>query len=186
LALIDSGRADEENPLDVNTPGSCGNTILAYACGHDQPQIVRALLEAGAILTVCGLPFASLSRRTQAILHEGFCATFASQTVHWWLAPRLERIMNCPAPIGELVLAYTGTMPARPDEDSPLPTSPPTLNFRLTAALGACGASNNHSARTSSSSSSSSSPSSSSSSASSSSSSSVGKGQKRDRPGALQ
>jgi hypothetical protein len=104
---------------------------VAYASVADLPEIVRALLEAGAELLVHGLPLARLSQRTQAALRVGFCATFASKTVHWWMAPRLERIMRCPQPIGELVLGYLGRMQARPEPEALGSTDAPAFFFQL-------------------------------------------------------
>ena len=131
--MIYAGQDKDGNPVDITAVDSCGLTALAYASVADQPEIVRALLEAGAKLLVLvhGVPLERLSQRTQAALRVGFCATFASETVHWWMAPRLERIMRCPEPIGELVLGYLGRMEVRPEPEAPGSTDPPGFSFRL-------------------------------------------------------
>jgi hypothetical protein len=131
LSMIYAGQNEDGVSISVNAVDSDGHTALAYASVADQPEIVRALLEAGAELLVHGLPLARLSQRTQAALRVGFCATFASETVHWWMAPRLERIMRCPQPIGELVLGYLGRMQARPEPEAPGSTDAPAFCFRL-------------------------------------------------------
>jgi hypothetical protein len=190
LSMIYAGEDEEGTPIDVNAKDADGLSALMYACVADQPNIVRALLEAGAEMRVCGLPLEHLSQRTQAALRVGFCATFATESLHWWMAPRIERIMRCPSPIGELVLGYTGRMAAFPEDmDS---TDPPTLAFRLAPTLGVDGTPFSSSSSSSSSPPPSSSSSSSSSSLPSSSSSSLSsgvssperdqKGQKRTRP----
>jgi ankyrin repeat protein len=153
LSIIYAGEDEEGRPFDVNAKDAHGGSALMYACVADQPNIVRALLEAGAEMRVCGLPLEHLSQRTQAALRVGFCATFATETLHWWMAPRIERIMRCPSPIGELVLGYTGRMAAFPEDIDP--TDPPTLAFRLAPKLGVdCTPSSSASASSSSSSSS--------------------------------
>ena len=129
--MIYAGQDEDGNPIDMNAVDSCGHTVLAYASIADQPEIARALLEAGAKLLVHGVPLERFSQRTQAALRIGFCATFASETVHWWMAPRLERIMRCPEPIGELVLGYLGRMEARPELEAPGSTDAPSFSFRL-------------------------------------------------------
>jgi hypothetical protein len=101
LFIIFAGQDEDGMSINVNAVDSDGHTALAYASVADLPEIVRALLQAGAELLVHRLPLARLSQRTQAALRIGFCATFASETVHWWMAPRLERIMWCPQPIEE-------------------------------------------------------------------------------------
>ena len=131
--MIYAERDKDGNPIDMNAVDSCGHTALAYASVADQPEIVRALLEAGAKLQVDRVPLERLSQRTQAALRVGFCATFASETVHWWMAPRLERIMRCPQPIGELVLGYLGRMEANPEPEAPgaAEAPAPAFSFRL-------------------------------------------------------
>jgi hypothetical protein len=131
LSMIYAGQDEDGMSINVNAVDSAGHTALAYASIADQPEIVRTLLEAGAELLVHGLPLARLSQRTQAALRIGFCATFASETVHWWMAPRLERMMRCPQPIGELVLGYLGRMQARPEPEVPDSTDAPAFSFRL-------------------------------------------------------
>ena len=126
-----AGQDVDGKSIDVNAVDSRGHPALVYASVAEQPEIVRALLEAGAELLVHGLPLARLSQRTQAALRVGFCATFASETVHWWIAPRLERIMRCSQPIGELVLGYLGRMEAHPEPEAPGSTDLPAFSFRL-------------------------------------------------------
>jgi hypothetical protein len=129
--MIYTGQDEDGMSINVNAADSDGHMALAYASVADQPEIVRELLEAGAELLVHGLPLARLSQRTQAALRVGFCATFASESVHWWMAPRLERIMRCPQPIGELVLGYLGRMQARLEPEVPSSTDAPAFFFRL-------------------------------------------------------
>jgi hypothetical protein len=131
LSMIYAGQDEDRLSINVNEVDSDGHTALAYASVADQPEIVRALLEAGAELLVHGLPLARLSQRTQAALRVGFCATFASETVHWWMAPRLERIMRCPQPIGELVMGYLGRMQAHLEPEATASTDAPAFFFRL-------------------------------------------------------
>jgi hypothetical protein len=131
LSMIYTGQDEDGMSINVNAVDSDGHMALAYASVADQPEIVQALLEAGAELLVYGLPLARLSQRTQAALRVRFCATFASETVHWWMAPRLERIMRCPQPIGELVLGYLGRMQARPEPEAPGCTDAPAFLIRL-------------------------------------------------------
>jgi hypothetical protein len=131
LSIIYAGHDEHGKEIDVNATDSEGHSALTYACAANRPELVRALVEAGAEVQVQGLPLERLSQRTKAALRVGFCATFASETVHWWMAPRLARLMHCPAPIGELVLAYTGRMEVRPQTSTAADLESPTLTFLL-------------------------------------------------------
>jgi ankyrin repeat protein len=72
LSMIYAGQDEDGMSINVNAVDSGGHTALAYASVADQPEIVRALLEAGAELLVHGLSLARLSQRTQAALRVGF------------------------------------------------------------------------------------------------------------------
>jgi hypothetical protein len=129
--LIYAGHTEDGTPIDLNFIDKHGFSALTYACAANQSNIVRALLESGAELHVQHIPLNRLSPQTQAALKVGLCATFASATAHWWMAPRLASLMKSPVPIGELVLEYTGRMEARPAENLNAGLEPSTLTFLL-------------------------------------------------------